>query len=247
MATREKMISRLSLQSARFDLLQSATGLFLALFMWLHMFFVSTILLGKDAFWGMARFFEGYFFFGRPLPLLVTLFVALVVAVLLLHALLALRKFPAGWRQYRDYLQHMQRMRHSDTSLWMVQVVTGFLMFFLAPAHLYVMLTQPELIGPYASADRVWSGRFWPLYLVLLFAVELHGVVGLYRLAVKWSPFGAADPQVLRKRLKRLKWALTGFFLLLGLATLGAFVKIGIEHAPDAGELYTPARVEVPR
>ncbi|MES9904793.1 MAG: succinate dehydrogenase/fumarate reductase cytochrome b subunit, partial [Sedimenticola sp.] len=64
---------------------------------------------------------------------------------------------------------------------------------------------------------------------------------------VKWSPFGTADPRMLRKRLKRLKWALTGFFLLLGLATLGAFVKIGIEHAPDAGELYTPARVEVPR
>ncbi|MES9905949.1 MAG: hypothetical protein ABW168_25150 [Sedimenticola sp.] len=55
-----------------------------------------------------------------------TLFVALMVVALLLHTLLALRKFPTGWCQYLDYLQymqhmqHMQRMRHSDTSLLMV-------------------------------------------------------------------------------------------------------------------------------
>jgi succinate dehydrogenase/fumarate reductase cytochrome b subunit len=33
---------------ARLDLLQSGTGLALGLFMWVHMFFVSSILLGKD-------------------------------------------------------------------------------------------------------------------------------------------------------------------------------------------------------
>ncbi len=54
-------------------------------------------------------------------------------------------------------------------------------------------------------------------------------------------------PCVLHKGLKRLKWALTGFFLLRGLTTLGTFVKIGIEHAPNAGELYTPARIEARR
>jgi fumarate reductase subunit C len=33
---------------------------------------------------------------------------------------------------------------------------------------------------------------------------------------------------------------LTVFFLVLGLATLAAYIKIGIEHAPRAGERYTP-------
>ncbi|MES9856111.1 MAG: fumarate reductase cytochrome b subunit [Sedimenticola sp.] len=234
----------LSLWPARLDLLQGGSGLLLALFMWFHMFFVSSILFGKDLFWGMARFFEGYFFLGYPLPLLVSLFVAAILLLLVLHALLALRKFPSSWRQYRGFWLHMGRMGHSDTNLWMVQIATGFLMFFLAPAHLYIMLSQPEMIGPYASADRVWSGRLWPLYLLLLFAVEVHGVVGLYRLAVKWGWFSAADPEHTRRRLKRLKWALTGFFLALGLTTLGAFVKIGIDHAPNAGERYTPAWVE---
>jgi len=225
---------------ARLDLLQSATGLFLALFMWLHMFFVASILVSKDAFWTVARFFEGYFFFDRPYPLLVSGFVNLVFLIIVLHAALALRKFPANWQQYRSFWSHMRAMHHGDTTLWMVQVVTGFAMFFLASVHLYLMATRPELIGPYGSADRVWSGRMWPLYLLLLFAVELHGGIGLYRLAVKWGWFASADPLRSRIRMKRAKWALTGFFVVLGLLSLAAYVKIGIDHAPNAGELYVP-------
>lgn len=229
---------------ARLDLLQSATGLFLALFMWLHMFFVSSILLGKDAMWAVARFFEGYFFFGRPLPWLVSLFVATVFGLFVAHAWLALRKFPTHWRQHAAYWRHMGAMGHEDTTLWFFQVITGFAMFFLAPVHLYLMLTHPELIGPYASADRVWSGRLWPLYLVLLFMVELHGGIGLYRLAVKWGWPAHPDPARARRRLKTLKWGLTIFFLALGLLTLAAYVKLGMEHAPHAGERYVPAWVQ---
>jgi hypothetical protein len=48
--------------------------------------------------------------------------------------------------------------------LWWLQVVTGFLLFFLGPPHLYQMLMHPGGIGPYGSADRVWSsggGSIW--------------------------------------------------------------------------------------
>ena len=101
--------------------------------------------------------------------------------------------------------------------------------------------TRPERIGPFGSADRVWSDLLWPLYLVLLFAVELHAGIGLYRLAVKWGWFTGKTPDVTRRRLMRLKWALTAFFIVLGLATLAAYVRIGIEHAPSYGERYVPA------
>ena len=53
---------------ARLDLAQSASGLLLGLFMWGHMFFVSTILISKDAMWTVTKMFEGYFFFGRAFP-----------------------------------------------------------------------------------------------------------------------------------------------------------------------------------
>jgi len=233
--------SRKSRTPARLDFLQSASGLALALFMWGHMFFVSTILLGNDAMWTVARFFEGYFFFGRSYPGIVSLVAACVIALLVVHALLAVRKFPIDYRQFRTFRNHMHGMRHEDTTLWFWQVVTGFALFFLATVHLYVIMTRPERIGPFESADRMWTEFYWPLYLVLLFVVELHAGIGLYRLCVKWGWFGVAEPDATRKRLKTLKWALTVFFLVLGLATFAAYVKLGIEHAPKYGEPYTPA------
>ena len=103
------------------------------------------------------------------------------------------------------------------------------------------MLTHPGDIGPYESADRVWSGRWWPLYLVLLFCVELHGGIGLYRLAVKWGWFEGKRRRTRAAAAQAaLKWALTVFFLVLGLATLAAYIKIGIEHRDRYGERYVP-------
>lgn len=236
--------TRKSRWPARMDLAQSLSGLALALFMWAHMFFVSSILLGKDAMWAVTKMFEGYFLFGRPYPILVSLVVAVVIALFVLHALLALRKFPASYRQYRAFAAHRRLIRHGDTTLWWVQVVTGFALFFLASPHLFQMLAHPGLIGPFESSDRVWSGGWWPLYLVLLFAVELHGGIGLYRLAVKWGWLQGADADASRRRLARAKWALTAFFIVLGLATLAAYMKIGYEHRDRAGERYVPARVQ---
>jgi len=237
---------RASLWPARLDGLQSASGLALALFMWGHMVFVSSILLGKDAMWAVTKTFEAYFILGRSHPGLVSLVVAVIFALVVLHALLALRKFPSSYRQVRAFRDHANAMQHGDTTLWWWQVVTGYALFFMVPVHLYVMLTRPGSIGPYGSADRIWTDSFWPLYLVLLFAVELHGGIGLYRLAVKWGWFAGPDPAAGRRRLKTLKWALTVFFLVLGLATLAAYVRIGIEHAPRAGEPYVPSWVQTP-
>ena len=139
---------------ARMDVLQSLTGLLLVLFIWGHMFFESSILLGKDAMYWVSKMFEGEHILGKPYPLLVSGAVAVVFMLIALHAILALRKFPGNYRQYHQFHRHMGSLRHGDTTLWYVQVVTGFAMFFLASAHLFVVLVQPENIGPYlALAD----------------------------------------------------------------------------------------------
>lgn len=229
---------------ARLDLLQSVSGLLLALFMWGHMFFVSSILLGKDAMWAVTKFFEGYYFFGEAHPWIVSAVVAAVIALFVGHALLALRKFPVSYHQYKELRSHIRVLHHGDTTLWYWQAFTGFALFFLASPHLWVMLTQPGSIGPYGSADRVWSDGMWGLYILLLLAVELHGGIGLYRLAVKWGWFEGRDPAANRARLKKLKWGITAFFLALGFLTLAAYVKIGIEHADRYGEPYVPADLQ---
>ena len=227
-----------SAMPARLDLVQSASGLFLGLFMWGHMVLVASILLGKEAMYTITRFFEGYYFFGQSYPALVTAIVAFVFAMFIVHALLAMRKFPGNYREYRVMRQHKRALRHTDTNLWFIQAYTGFALFFLGSVHLYIMLTNADNIGPYASADRVWSQYMWPLYLLLLLAVEFHGGIGLYRLAVKWGWFEGKDPARSRKWLQRFKWALTVFLVTLGLLTLAAYMKIGIEHADRIGERY---------
>ncbi len=229
-------------QPAWLDITQGVTGLLLTLFMWAHMLFVSSILLGKDAMFFVARLFEAEPIFGRPYPILVSGVVLIVFAIFATHAIAAIRKIPSSYRQYGLFRRHASSFGHADTSLWMLQVVTGFVLMFLAAAHLYQMFMHPADIGPYASSDRVWSGLWWPLYLVLLFAVELHGGIGIYRLALKWGWFADRHGYTPRRRLARAKWALTAFFLALGLATLAAYMSIGYEHRDRVGERYEPER-----
>ena len=220
---------------AKLDLYQSLTGLFLGLFMWGHMFFVSSILLGKDAMWHITKFFEGYHLFGKAYPGVVSIIALIVLIVFVVHAALAVRKFPISYGQYKLYRAHMKAMKHEDTTLWMWQVWTGFALFFLVSAHLYQMLVFPADIGPSGSGARVWSHGLWPYYLIMLLAVEFHGGIGLYRLAVKWC----IPSTVARATLKKVKWGITIFFLLLGFATLVAYMVVG-HQLRGQGE-YIPA------
>ena len=224
---------------ARLDLAQSMSGLLLVLFIWSHMLFESSILLGKDAMLWVTQLFEGVHLLGRPYPLLVSAVAATVLALMALHALLALRKFPASYRQYRAMNRHVGALRHLDTTAWYIQVITGFLLFFLASAHLLVVLLQPDNIGPYASSDRIWSGRFWMLYAPLLLIVHLHAGIGVYRLCLKWGPIPAQRLGLWRGRVKLIVSCVVAFYLCLGTASLITYMSIGAEHADRVGERYT--------
>lgn len=234
--------------AGRLDMMQSLSGFILALFMWVHMFLVSSILISNDAMYMVAKLFEGYYVFGRAYPQLVSMAVFFIFSLMMLHALLAMRKFPHDLRQYRVFRKHQLNMQHTDTTLWWWQVVTGFLLFFFAPMHLFGMFSEPDQIGPYASAWRVYSTH-WPLYLILLFVVEVHGAVGLYRLLVKWVSLPMqVDPKRWRRRLSVAKWSMSVFFIALGLATLGAYYHLGANLQDNPGQRYVPAaehRVEV--
>lgn len=227
---------------AKLDWWQSATGLFLALFMWGHMLFVSTILISKDFMYTITKMFEGSFIFGdEGEPIIVGILAFFIFITFIVHAALALRKFPTNYKQYKILETHTVALNHEDTKLWFIQAFTGFAMFFLGSVHLYIIMSNPEKIGPYASADRIVSDFMWPLYILLLLAVEFHGTIGLYRLAVKWGWFDGKDARETRKKLKKAKWIITGIFLVLGVASLIAYVKIGLEHQDNYGERYKPA------
>lgn len=227
---------------AKLDFVQSFTGGFLALFMWGHMLLVSSILISKDFMYTVTKLLEGSFIFEGGNPLLVSLVAIVIFVIFIVHAALGMRKLPGNFKQFQVIRAHARNMGHDDTKLWFTQAFTGFAMFFLGSVHLYVIMTNSADIGPYESSDRIWSEYMWPLYILLLLAVEFHGTIGLYRLCVKWGWFDGQNPKETRKTLKKVKWALTVFFLVLGFASLAAYMKIGMENAKNGtvGQKYVP-------
>ena len=217
-----------SLLPARLDLAQSLTGLALTLFIAFHLVFDASILLGANAFAFVSGALEGELFFGEKIPLITTAFTAVIFAIFIAHAGLAMRKFPQSAAQYRTFRSHMKELRHGDTSLWWLQIWTGFAMFFLASVHMYIIMTQPETIGPAGSAYRIVYEWKWPLYLLLTLAVVPHAAIGLYRLALKWGWFAGEHPNRRRKTFKKAMWIATAFYIIISLGGIAAFIHLGL-------------------
>lgn len=234
--TPERKKSRLP---ARLDWWQSATGLFLGLFMIAHMFFVSSILISPKLFDWMVAKAELDFVFGHRKPIVTSIIVFVVLVAFMVHAFLALRKFPINYKQFLKMRTHKNLMKHSDTTYWWIQALSGFVLFFFGSAHLFVIMLSPNSpdaligIGSVASSLRFVEQHFWILYLVLLITVELHGSIGLYRLAVKWGWFDkwGKTPEATRKVLQKVKMGMTVFFLTLGFITFATYIKYGIEFS----------------
>ncbi len=235
---RERMVTHpfkttISKTPARLDFLQSTSGFLLSLFLWVHLLLVSSILLGKEAMAFVARIMEGAFLSpsGEGYPILVSIVALGIFFLVALHALLALRKMPGNWQQYRALRKQLGLIKHQDTFHWVVQAVTGFAVMFLVPIHLFTMFSLPETIGPDLSSQRIVDGDFWILYLPLLLVAELHATIGMYRLAIKWNLFPSTDSKKTRAMLKKLKVILSVFFIVIGLLTLATYVRIGLSQS----------------
>ncbi|WP_263053346.1 fumarate reductase cytochrome b subunit [Shewanella pealeana] len=221
--------------SAKADKIQSITGVMMGCFLLAHLHFESSILLGKDAFYTVVQFLEGGMFSstGHGFPIVTKVFSVFMLAVVMLHAAVALRRFPAQLGQWRALRRHMAVINHKDSQAWFWQLVTGFVLFFLVPVHLFTMIANPE-IGPNLSAERVYHQNAWLLYALLLPAVVIHAMIGLYRVAVKW---GFTEK---RTGLRKLAKVLIIYLIVIGLLSLGSYMLIGSELTLPV-EAYRPS------
>jgi len=233
--TMEKKKSKLP---ALMDKLQSLTGAMLALFVLLHLLLESSILLGKTSMFHLSKFFEGSGVIEGGTPLFIIGISLLISVIFVLHAFLAMRKFPNSYREHLRFRTHAKLMKHPDTNLWFLQISTGFMLFFLGSIHLYLIMTQPLNIGPYASSDKIYSDQMWILYLMLLVSVVLHAGAGGYRLIMKWGWLDGDNPKANRIIIRKIIKVVTLFYLLMGLFSLGAYLKIGYEHQENYGKRY---------
>ena len=223
---------------AKLDFLQSATGLILAVFILFHLIFESSILLGKESMYTLTKMFEGEFIIEGGSPILISILAFVISVIFIFHAFLAMRKFPNSYREHLRLKTHAKLLNHADTNLWFIQISTGFMLFFLGSIHLYIMMTQPQNIGPYASSDRIYTDLMWPMYLMLLVSVVLHAAVGIYRLIMKWGWFDGKNPRKNRIKTRQIIKMVVVFYLLIGLFSLLTYMKIGYDHQAHYGEKY---------
>jgi len=228
---------------ARLDFIQSTTGLILALFIMGHLMFEASILISKEMMYNVTIMFEGYYFFGEKYPGIISFLAGAIFVIFIVHALTALRKFPSSYKQYKILKNHTQTMQHEDTSLWIIQVITGFVMFFLGSVHLYIMMTQPSNIGPYASSSRIVDEFMAPLYFLLLISVISHAFIGLYRVALKWDIFVVKDYKRMRQVLKLFMRLMITLYLVVGLSSLSKYIYIGLHHDFSDGVKFEPTHI----
>ena len=233
--TKEKKKSRMP---AKLDFYQSATGVVLALFIAFHLIFESSILIGKDAMMWMTKMFELDFIIEGGTPVFITLLAMFIFTVFIIHAGLAMRKFPSSYREYMRFIESAKNLKHPDTDLWFLQIITGFIMFFIGSVHLYIIMTQPGNVGPYLSSDRIYSDMMWPGYLVLMVSVVIHASVGVYRLIIKWGWLDFDNPKANRAKNRKIIKIVAIFYLIIGALSLMSYMKIGYEHRDHYGERY---------
>jgi len=161
------------------ELFELGTGLLLLGFLQFHLLAVSSIIFGAAAFNRDSVRMDEYYISYVGIPL--------VILAILAHGLLAMRKAPWKFQEMRVFLQHSRRLAHLDTWAWGVQIVTGLIILVLAAIHIaQVLHTWP--IEAASSAARIQGGCF-SHFVLLLLAAEIHAMVGLYRILVKWGWF----------------------------------------------------------
>jgi fumarate reductase subunit C len=171
---------------------------------------VSSVIVGPGVMNAIAHFFEATYMAQLGGPVIGLLF--------LFHFFLAARKIPFTTAEQRAIWNHSNRMAHTDTWLWLVQVVSAMIILVMGVAHMWVVLTDLPITAA-KSAARIQTGFWLAFYLVLLPLVELHVGIGFYRIGVKWGFIKREG----RKGFKKSENILTLTFVVIGLLTLLRF------------------------
>jgi len=206
---------RISYTPAYIDVGEMLSGVLLVLFMISHLILVASIIMGPEAFRALADWLEETFYFA---------YIALVVVILLIigHAVLAVTKIPTNWSKLVKASHMSLTMRHMDTFLWIVQIITGALIAFFASVHLWVISTTFP-ITPETSAMRMY-GQFTWFYIFAVFVIELHLSVGFYRIVAKWGLWN-------RKFMHWFHYCQMVIFWTIGYYALYRFYQYGAETA----------------
>ncbi len=200
--------------SGRMDFAQAASGVILALFTLMHLVFVSTVLLSPNIMNGLGWVLEELYLAQIGGPIILLLMVA--------HFILAARKMPFQVGTLPVFFRHAKSMKHCDTWLWLVQVLTAVVVLVMVSIHVYVILANLPITAE-TSALREQNG-WTPFYFILLVCVGIHLGIGLFRVGVKYGLINDANRCVWTKRT----WYLIAAYVALGCLTMIRFHFISV-------------------
>jgi len=197
----------------RLDFFQAVSGVVLILFLWAHLIMVGSVVLSPKLMNALGWFFEATYLaqVGGPI----------IFLIMLAHFVIVARKMPYRAGEFSLFWKHSKALRHQDTWVWLVQVMTALVILVMASIHMYQILTNLPITAE-TSAWRV-KGGWLPFYLVLLPVAELHVGIGFYRLGVKYGYITRDN----RKKWQFREYMLTLFFILFGLLTLWRLWLLG--------------------
>ena len=213
-------------RDAALDWMQMLSGATLVLFMWCHMLLVSSVIISPRLMDAIAHFFEATYMAQIGGPIIFLIFLG--------HFVLAARKIPFTADGQETAWAHAKMLRHRDTWLWIVQIVTAMLVLIMGAIHMWVVLTDLPIEAA-KSAARVQSGGWLWFYLILLPLVELHVGIGAYRIGVKWGFITRAN----RATAKKIEIGMFCAFMVIGLVTLWVFATMATY--PYVPVLFAPA------
>ena len=186
------------------DMAELISGLSLVGFLWVHMLFVATVIIGPDIFNNVPVFLEKY--------LLSQIGIPMVIILILAHMVLAGRRLPNRLSDMKIVWRHSRLLNHYDTWTWLFQCVTGVAIGILAAAHIWTVVSRWDINIP-ISSERVVQSPYFIFYIMLLLCGEYHAGVGLYREAVKWG-------WIERKKVSWVLDAITICIITLGIIAL---------------------------
>lgn len=191
------------------DLAELVTGLILVGFLWTHMLFVGTIIIGQDLFNTLSLALDEYYLSYVGIPF--------VICVLFLHMFMAGRRIPIRISEAKIVWRHAKMLNQYDTWTWVGQVITAVGILVLGSIHMWIILTDWP-IEAIKSAMRVDSFYFYFYILLLLFG-EYHAGFGIYRQFVKWGTMPRKPVGVVFKTI-------TVAIIAIGLGALWVFKSI---------------------
>ena len=192
--------------------LQVVTGIGLVLFVIIHIFDVSTIILGENVYNKFAKFLE------EDLSFLTTLITWLVGIGLLYHAINGIRIASKPYQRSGLMFRHTTGMKHSGTWFWLIQVITGSLIVFFAFTHWFLIhYVDKGVVSFKTTLGRLTEPWFLVFYVLFLLSLLFHAINGLRSVIIK---LGWVTTKESESKLIKIVYAVGLVLLILGVISL---------------------------